>query len=205
MTLKTIVLVALFLLSTASVARAESLWDRRRGDSAFLYRDRVAGEIGDSLTVLVTESSVFKLSDSRKMDKSSGHSASASFGVTQHGSEKRKLFDPFELSESSSHEFEGGADYSGSRTFSDTLTVTVVDRLPNGNLVVAGRSERNVAGEVAVTIITGIVRPDDVSGANTVSSKLVAQLRLHYETTGPSKSFLNQGFLARIISHIWPF
>jgi flagellar L-ring protein precursor FlgH len=194
-------------LTMASAAAGESIWSKRDKTAAFLYRDSVAGDVGDTITVLVTDASSFKHKDARTMGKEADMSAA---GAVQHTSRRTgattdTLFNPYTLSEKSSRSFKGSNDYSGSRAFSDVITVTVIDRLPNGNLVVGGRSEREIAGETAATILTGIVRPLDIAGDNTISSTRVSQLKLYYETSGPSRSFLEQGFLSKIINFIWPF
>jgi len=194
------------VLSRAAV-RAESLWARRDPNAAFLYRDQAARDIGDSVTVVITDSSSFKVKDSRDMEKESDLAASASLKRLSRtmGSMKSRHFLPYDLEEKSSRGFKGGSAYTGDRTFADVLTATVVDKLPNGNLVIAGRSERDIAGEEAVTVLTGIIRPQDVTGGNTVSSRQVARLELHYETTGPSRHFVDQGLLGRLLNFIWPF
>jgi flagellar L-ring protein precursor FlgH len=204
--LSTLIACALISLSAAPAARAESIWANRDASAAYLYRDNVAQDIGDSLTLVITESSSFQFSGSRDMDKTSTHKAIGSFkrGGSE-DEENESLIDPYELSEQSSRDFAGSSAYTGRRTFRDSITVTVMDRLPNGNMVVSGRSFRKVDGEDTLTIVTGIVRPVDVSGANRVTSQRVAQLQVHYETNGPSRAFLTQGWLGRIINVIWPF
>jgi len=196
-------LAAALLLSAAAAPRvgAESIWARRQKDAAFLYADDIAGDVGDSLTVLIADQSSFKLEGEREMEKTTAHSGRLNI-ETPAGS----LNIPAgTLEQESSRTFEGSDEYTGSREFSDSITVTVEDRLPNGNLVIAGRKERMIAGEQVVTTLNGIVRPEDVSGANSVSSRLVAHLKVYYETNGTSDAYVKEGRLNRVISALWPF
>ncbi len=194
-------LAALVLLAAAPAVRADSIWDRRQPSAAFLYADNLAAEVGDSLTVLVSEQSAFKQKADRSLEKTTTSSATANFetpvvdlsipaGTADHDS---------------SRTFDGSLDYNGTRTFTDSITVTVVDKLPNGNLVVGGRSNRQIAGEEVSTVLSGIVKPEDVAAGNTVSSARIAYLSVYYETSGSSESFDRDGWLSWIINFVWPF
>ncbi len=198
----TLMLGLLTILLTGAVpASAESIWARRTDRAAFLYADNVAAQAGDSLTVLIADQSSFRLEGEREMEKITSHTGSLNLEATP-----VELHVPAgSLEQSSSRTIEGSAEYTGTREFTDSITVTVRDRLPNGNLVIAGRSERFIAGEEIVTVLNGIVRPEDISGANTVSSRLVAHLKIHYQTSGSSDAYLKEGFVNRILSYIWPF
>ncbi|MFO7956026.1 MAG: flagellar basal body L-ring protein FlgH [Candidatus Brocadiia bacterium] len=201
--LHVLTLAAAMLLSVAAIpgANAESIWARRQKDAAFLYADDVASDVGDSLTVLIADESSFNLEGERESEKTTAHSGRLNI-ETAAGSLK---IPAGTLEQESSRTLEGSDEHTGSRQFSDSITVTVEDRLPNGNLVIAGRKERVIAGEQVVTTVNGIVRPEEVSGANTVSSRLVAHLKLYYETHGTSNAYVREGWLNRIISAVWPF
>ncbi len=182
-----------------SEAAAGSIWDRRSERHAFLYDDQVAADIGDILTVRISDNSSFQRESEREMEKTSSHSADVSADA---GGES--LFSPFSLSEDSSRNFEGESEYERSRLFQDEVAVTVVDKLPNGNLVIGGKKKRNVAKEQVVTYLTGVVRPEDLDAENSVALKKVAKTRLFYETEGTANGYLELGWFARIINVLWP-
>ncbi len=189
------------LLTLCAVARAESLWDRRTRSAGFLYTDNLASEIGDSLTVLVAEETSFELEGGRALEKTTGSSGKLNV--------ETPLVDvgipAGQLDQESSRTFDGSLDYNDTRQFVDSVTVTIIDTLPNGNLVIAGRSQRDVAGEKAVTVLSGVVKPQDVSGANTVTSTRIAYLDVYYETSGPGESYVKDGWFNRILNIFWPF
>jgi flagellar L-ring protein precursor FlgH len=182
-----------------NAAKAGSIWDRRTSRHGFLYQDQLASDVGDLMTVIVSDSSSFSQVGERDLQKGSGHGAdvSASSGGTP-------LFKAFGLSESTSREFNGSSEYTGTRAFNDEMSVMVVDKFPNGNMVIAGKKKRKVAGEEVVTIITGIVRPEDLSARNSIPLRNVAKARVFYETKGPSKGFLDLGWFNRVINVLWP-
>jgi flagellar L-ring protein precursor FlgH len=205
MTERTTVNLLLALLVAAVItslpAEAESIWKKRTARAGFLYRDNVASELGDSLTVLIADQSSFRLEGKREMEKITAHTGSVNLTATP-----IELHVPAgSLEQSSSRTIEGSDDYTGTRQFTDSITVTVHDRLPNGNLVIAGRSERFIAGEEVTTILNGIVRPEDISGGNSISSRLVAHLKIYYQTAGSSDAYVKEGLLNRILSLFWPF
>lgn len=182
------------------VAWADSIWSRRSPRYAFPCSDNVAAEVGDSLTVIIADRSSFTKEGERNMEKKTAHSSQAAASTAG-----KQWWDPLELSEDSERKFESENEYESLRTLKDRIAVTVMDRLPNGNLVIAGRRERQVAGEQVVTVLTGVVRPESISGDNTVPSTRVAHARIHYDTTGDSDAFMEQGFLGKILNYLWPF
>lgn len=195
-------LAALFALAAAlPAANAESIWDRKKQDAAFLYSDNVAADVGDCITVLVADRSTFKLEGEREMEKTTSHSGSLHFESPIVDME----IPAGNLRQQSFRMMEGSDEYTGNRQFSDSITVTVRDMLPNGNMVIAGRNERVIAGETIVTVLNGVVRPEDVSGANTISSRVVAHLNIRYETAGSSDAYIKEGIVNRLLSYVWPF
>lgn len=105
-----------------------------------------------------------------------------------------------------SRDFEGKGDSSQSNQLSGSVTVTVLERLPNGNLIVSG--EKNLAlnqGSERVRL-SGIVRPVDVRPDNTIPSDRVADARIEYVGRGALADANSQGWLVRFFnSDFFPF
>jgi flagellar L-ring protein precursor FlgH len=193
----TMLISGLMLIRTVG---AESIWSRRSDRYAFPLADNVATDVGDSLTVIIADSSGFTKEGERTMEKQTSHDSAAEIST-----DGKQWFDPLSVAEDSERRFESENEYESSRTLNDRITVTVVDKLPNGNLVIGGRRERRVEGEDVTTVLTGIVKPEVISGDNTVPSTRVAHAKIHYETDGTSDAFMNQGFISRIVNYLWPF
>ncbi len=194
--------LALFVAVGLSCASyGGSLWDRASGGTGFLFSDRRAMGMGDSVTVLITENIKFTVEGDREMEKNVDNSASASMDE----SSSKAILKPLDLKSKSKRKFDGSSKLEGTHSFVGRIAATVVDVLPNGNMVIAGRTQRLISGEESVMIFTGIVRPQDISAKNTVSSDMVSQARLYFETNGESRSYLRGGLLSRILDVLWPF
>lgn len=194
-----VIVLGLFVVTAMPCVEAGSIWDRRKENSAFLFTDELASEVGDLLTVVVEDSSSFSQEAAQDMERSSGLDSSVSGSTGE-----ESLFKSFELSEETSRSAEGNSDRTAERMFNDSIAVTVIDKLPNGNLVIGGRKTRTVAGEKIATMFTGIVQPEHIASDNTVDINTVGKARLYYETSGPADGFVRLGWLNRIINVIWP-
>jgi len=85
------------------------------------------------------------------------------------------------------------------------VSAMVVKVLPNGNLYINGRREIKVNNETQYITLSGIVRPEDVSSANEVSSTFVAHMKLAFSGIGPVSDKQQPGWLGRIVDYVWPF
>jgi len=111
----------------------------------------------------------------------------------------------FGMSAESGNELKSKADYKDERKFADSITVVVMDILPNRNLVVLGTRNRNISGDIQTIEVSGIVRPSDVAFDNTVKSERVADFRIVSRNEGVSAPYTKPGWLGSIFDIIWPF
>ena len=201
-----LVLVSLGSAILVQVSQADSLWDNRDHRSAYLFTDNRARRVGDLLTVTVREVTGAKNNEGRKLKKGTATSGKFNFlgKISGNGAEKAAAAD-VSSSHSSDRKFEGSAEYDSDRRFLDQMTVTVVDVLPNGNLVVEGFRKRVVSNETRLLRVSGIVRPNDIDGVNSVESRLIANFNIAYEGNGVESRFTNQGWLGRVGNKIWPW
>ena len=109
------------------------------------------------------------------------------------------------MTASSDNGMSSKADYKDERSFIDSVTVVVVDILPNGNLIITGNRERDIAGDIQIIEISGIVRPNDIAYDNTVKSEQVADFKLTTSNKGISSSYNKPGWLGAFLDLIWPF
>jgi flagellar L-ring protein precursor FlgH len=86
-----------------------------------------------------------------------------------------------------------------------TITATVVDIRPNGNLVLEAHSTVRDNNEISEASLTGIVRRDDVLPNNTVFSEKVAELSIHKRETGHIRDATKRGWLLRFYDDFKPF
>lgn len=195
--------VSVFLVRSG---QADSIWERRDQRVANLMMDNRARRTGDLLTVVVREVTGASTSEERKLDKSSSEAGKFNFaGKSSSNGAGREAAAEFNANQSSDRAFNGKSEYENDRRFLDQMTVTVVDVLPNGNLVIEGYRKRAVSNETRTLRISGIVRPNDIDVKNSVESRLIANFNVAYEGSGVESKFTNQGWLGRVGNKIWPW
>ncbi|MBW2106904.1 MAG: flagellar basal body L-ring protein FlgH, partial [Deltaproteobacteria bacterium] len=85
------------------------------------------------------------------------------------------------------------------------ISAVVINVLPNGNLYINGKREIKVNHETQYIALSGIIRPEDITPSNEISSTYVADARILYSGIGPVADKQKPGWLGRIIDHVWPF
>lgn len=187
-------------------ARAQSIYDNARPRYNNLFRDLRSFQTGDLLVVTIDQSTDVQNRDQRNLNKDASASKSLGFDFGLGG-----IFGTDEGSieaqgdTEAKRAFNGGTQLRSERDFIDRFTVTIVDRLPNDNLLIAGRRKVTIDGDTRTLLLTGVVRSIDVTTSNTISSRLVSQLELSYENEGVESKFLNQGWMGKKFNKWWPF
>lgn len=161
-----------------------------------LFEDRRARQVGDLLTIAITE----KTSAVKAGASSGNKSGSASFNVP--GLAQGRL--GATVATEAANKFADADNQSASNTFTGTIGVTVTEVLSNGNLVVVG--EKQVAMNKGTEFIrfSGIVSPDTING-NTVSSTLVADARVEYRTNSQIDRAEMTAMVSRFFQSLLPF
>lgn len=195
-----ILMVLALIFVDPGLTEASSIWAKRGKSAKTLYTDDVARHIGDVITINIAENSIVDNKAKRDLSKDTDRS-------TIFNGEIGNIADlgEYGMAASSGNSLSSKADYKDERSFIDSVTVTVVDILPNGNLIVMGNRERNIAGDIQTIEISGIVRPNDIAYDNTVKSEQVADFHLTTTSKGISSPFTKPGWFGAILDLIWPF
>jgi flagellar L-ring protein precursor FlgH len=165
-----------------------------------LFEDRKPRFVGDLLTIQINE----RLAASQRANSSSGRSSEAELafpGVTLFG----KKLKPVNAKASTSNSFDGKGETASSNLFTGTITATVVEVLPNGNLRVAGEKQIGLRQNSEVLRFSGVIDPAQILPGNVVSSTQVADVRLDYRGGGYIEEAQIQGWLARFFNSWLPF
>ncbi len=165
--------------------------------------DRRARALNDLITIRVVENIEGTGSADSALDKNSSASAGVGslFGVTK---KLPSVIDPSSLaSTSSDSKFQGSGATSRSGTLSATITARVMEVLPNGDLVLEGAREIDINGDRQMVVLSGVVRPSDVSDQNVVLSPSIGQLRIRYFGRGLMKDNLKPGWLIRVLNKVF--
>lgn len=172
----------------------------RLGDA---FRDVRAGQLYDLVTIVVAEqTSAVSTGVTNTSRKSSASTAVTSlFGPTKTAGALASL-----ANSAGNQQLQGQGTTSRTSTLKTTITAEVIALLPNGNLVVRGQREINVNSEHQTVTIQGVVRPADLTPANSITSDRVAQLEIHVDGKGVVADAVKRPFiLYRILLGLLPF
>ena len=169
-----------------------------------LFSDHRARDVGDLLTIVLSETTAAqsKASTTQKKDTKvdMANPTIAGSSPTSHG--KNILNNEIDAN----REFAGNGDSSQSNSLNGNLTVTVIRRLPNGNLVVRGQKNLRLNQGNEFIQVEGVVREADITRENTVPSSLVADARISYNGRGTLSQSNQMGGMARFFnSPLYPY
>jgi flagellar L-ring protein FlgH len=167
-----------------------------------LFEDRRARYVGDTITVKITESTTASTASNNKVDKSNAQKAELGASTGFLG---RILPGVMGFSASSSTAFSGKGEAANKNVFSGNMTVTVIDVMPNGNLLVSGEKLVAIGDEQEFVRISGVVNPSFVDAFNIVESSKIADARIEYKSSGQVAEGQVMGWLARFFLSVMPF
>lgn len=183
-----------------------SLWTAQRNS---LLGDHRASTRGDILTVVV------QINDQATMNDSTGRSRTASdkmgvpslFGIPQRldtalpdGATSASL-----VSTNSATTFAGTGNVARNEKVTLRLAATVVEELPNGVLRIEGQQQVRVNNEMRDLIVSGYVRPDDISRQNEITYDKIADAQISYGGQGVLTEVQQPGYGQQLLDQILPF
>ncbi|RPJ74558.1 MAG: flagellar basal body L-ring protein FlgH, partial [Desulfobacteraceae bacterium] len=102
-------------------------------------------------------------------------------------------------------EFEGDGTTSRSGDLSAFITCRVSDVLANGNLRIVGTREILVNHENQVIVLSGVIRPRDISDQNIIASRFISDAKIAYSGSGVIDDRQRPGWMANFLNTVWPF
>jgi flagellar L-ring protein precursor FlgH len=168
-----------------------------------LTADLRARRVGDIVTILVQERASAVSSGTVKTQRNANVAAS----VTAAGGITRPTGALANLAKASTNTaLDGQGTTTRDTTLNATISAVVTQVLPNGSLVIQGAKNVKINSENQVLGLRGIVRPVDLSNANTVSSDRIAQMELQVNGKGVVADSVRRPFiLYRLILGLLPF
>ena len=166
-----------------------------------LFEDRRARRIGDTITINLVERNTAQKSANANATRNGNMSA----GIGPINRLPLSGLNGLELEADAESDFNGKGAAAANNVFNGTITVTVIDVYPNGNLLVSG--EKMVAINQGNEFIrfSGVINPNNVTTANTVQSTQVADARIEYRGSGFIDESNTMGWLQRFFVAIMPF
>ena len=186
------VLLTLAFLAVPYTGNAKSLWVDRNHS---MFADKKARDVGDILTIVISESTTQSATKSRSNSKSASVNLDAGVGIF------RFLGNAASAGASDSFEADGSAN--DTNRYSGRITVTVVEVLPNDNLIVEGTQSIWQNRDEHKITLRGIIRRDDVLMDNTVPSYKVADATIKFDGKGPLNAKQRQGILTQIFNFLF--
>ena len=167
-----------------------------------LFEDARARHVGDTLVVQIVEKNVADKKSSSSISRTAEASAKVDSSIS---------VIPFKSvaglsgGGSSSNTFDGGGQAAASNDFTGALAVTVIDVMPNGNLLVSGEKQIAMTQGTEYIRFSGVVHPRTITATNSVLSTQVADARIEYKANGYIDEAQVLGWLGRFFLSFLPF
>ncbi|MAI89017.1 flagellar basal body L-ring protein FlgH [Ponticaulis sp.] len=183
-----------------------SLW--RTGATGF-FNDHRANTIGDILTVDIDITDTATLNNSTSTSRTGSQDAAVTGLFGLEGPVERFLPGSNSLDTglgtSSSRSAAGTGSVNRSENIQMSVAAVITNVLPNGNFVIAGSQEVRVNAEVRELVISGVIRPQDISATNTIQHTQIAEARISYGGRGDLTSVQRAPYGQRIANSVLPF
>jgi flagellar L-ring protein precursor FlgH len=163
-----------------------------------LFSDYKAYRVGDIVTIYIVEFA----SGTNETKTGTGKETELSLD-SGGGTGALKFLPMFGASGSSRSKFDGKGSTSSTGILRAKMSARIVQVLDNGNLVIEGTREVQVNNEKQVTVLSGIVRPEDITPDNVVYSYNIADAKITYRGKGVASSGSNPSIITRILN--WVF
>jgi flagellar L-ring protein precursor FlgH len=166
-----------------------------------LYSDVTARQIGDIITVVLSENTAATKSANTTTSRETTADLQPITGLA--GNAINIGGESIQLGLDSSNDFSGDAAANQTNSLQGAISVTVVDVLPNNNLVVRGEKWMTLNHGDEYIRLTGIVRPLDINPDNQIESTRIANARIQYSGTGTFAKAQEKGWLSKFFSSSW--
>ena len=181
----------------------------QRGTS--LFADKKDLQVGDIIQIVISEDLTSKSTNKRELsstrDNSLGGGLLASTGTNGLSSVANKVNSTLGVgfSTNSDSSDKGSVKTQLDETFETTVSAIIEETYENGNYYIKGRKEMLVEGQKQEIIVSGVIRPYDITSDNSINSSQIADLKLLYDKDGTESEILETPWGLKLIRKIWPF
>ena len=182
----------------SSQVAAASLW--LNGND--LYSSQGAArnyQPGDIITIKISESTSAQSKATTKTEKESKTEVTAQPRIPIF----KKVMNKIVGEQKINNEFDGEGTTTRSGSLDGTITATVLEILPNGNLLIEGSRNIAVNKENQIMRVRGVARPKDIDAKNTIDSKLLADAQIKFDGKGTVSRANRHGFMTRIFDSVF--
>lgn len=169
-----------------------------------LFSDNKAMNVNDIVTIIIREDT----NQSTKASKSTNKSSNTNLGGGIFSGEKADKINKktnIGFKAGSSQEFSGGGQASRNDKFETTISARIIKVLSNGNYFIEGKKQLLINGEKQIVQISGVIRPYDITGQNTIESKYISDAKILYSTQGELDKATKKSWGTKTVETVWPF
>ena len=179
-----------------------SIWPGATSNN-LIFTDRKARNIGDIVTIVIDEKSEGENNANTETKRTSLTAANIT-GMYQMNPD-RTIMSGYKLGGGMDNNHKGEGKTNRDGLLKGRISARVVRVLPNGNLIIEGRRMLTVNSEDQFMVITGLIRPEDVTSDNLIFSQYIADARIVYAGKGVVDDKMRPGWMTRVVDWVWPF
>ena len=179
-----------------------SIWPGATSNN-LIFTDRKARNIGDIVTIVIDEKSEGENNANTETKRTSLTAANIT-GMYQMNPD-RTIMSGYKLGGGMDNNHKGEGKTNRDGLLKGRISARVVRVLPNGNLIIEGRRMLTVNSEDQFMVITGLIRPEDVTSDNLIFSQYISDARIVYAGKGVVDDKMRPGWMARVVDWVWPF
>lgn len=173
----------------------------RANNNIFLFEDRKPRAVGDLLTVQINEN----LNASQTANSSTEKKTTATASLPRITGLLGHNINGLGATATGDNAYNGNGQTASTGVFTGTISVTVIEVLANGNLIVAGEKQIGIRQNSETLRLSGVIDPAFIQPGNIVSSTQIADVRLDYRGGGYIEEAQTQGWLGRVFNSWSPF
>ncbi|MEE9912657.1 MAG: flagellar basal body L-ring protein FlgH [Deltaproteobacteria bacterium] len=184
-----------------------SIW-RGESDKNMLFADKKARYVNDIVTIIIAEAAQGgnKASTGTSRDSTQAASIDAFFGVENSIiNSNANMGGKIAIGGKSTNALKGQGDTTRNNSLVGRISARVIRVMDNGNLMIEGRRQVTINAEDQYLIIGGIIRPQDITAENTITSQYISDARIVYTGEGVINDKMRPGWMTRIVDWVWPF
>ena len=182
---------------------------------ASLFADKKDLQVGDIIQIIIDEDTSSKSNNKRELssarDSNLGGGIFAATGTNTLGgtvggaANKLNSNLGVDFGTNSSSSDKGSVKTQLDETFTTTVSAIIEETYQNGNYYIKGKKEMLIEGQKQEVIISGVIRPYDITSDNSINSSQIANLKLLYDKNGTEADVLETPWGLKAIRTIWPF
>lgn len=180
-----------------------------------LFADKKDLQVGDIIQVVISEGITQKSDNKRELtsDRKNefGGGMFASMGGNPLNSTVGRVTDKansvfgVNFNTESSDSDKGKVKTQVNENFDTKISAIIDETYQNGNYFIKGNKEVIIDGQKQEIVITGVIRPYDITSDNSINSSQIANLKMLYKKDGAEADLLQVPWGTKILRAIWPF